>query len=51
MEYTFLLAERVVCNLKNEFVDNKDLIGNYSFEKSLIYNTSFEKTNQKLYAL
>ena len=42
MEYIFLLAERIVYQLKSELSANKTVIGYYSFNKSLIQNSSFE---------
>ncbi|MEK6476061.1 hypothetical protein WJR50_00960 [Catalinimonas sp. 4WD22] len=44
MEYIFLLAERIVSNLKSELISQKKTIGYYSFESCIIHNTSFEIT-------
>lgn len=42
MEYIFLLAERLVKQLKFELVAHKTNIGYYSFNKCLIQNSSLE---------
>lgn len=42
MEYIFLLAERIVSNLKSELIKNKEDIGYYSFDKSVILNNSID---------
>lgn len=42
MEYIFLLAERIVSNLKRELIDNKRVVGHYSFDKSIILNNSID---------
>jgi len=42
MEYVFLLAERIVSNLKRELNSNKEDIGHYSFDKSVILNSSID---------
>jgi len=55
MEYIFLLAERLVANIKVELVNNKETIGFFSFESCILMNNSFEikftSTNQGLILL
>ena len=42
MEHIFLLAERVVFQLKTALIQNKEKIGYYSFENCTVKNSSFE---------
>lgn len=42
MEHLFLLAERLVSNVKLELVNNKEAIVFFSFESCTLMNTSFE---------
>lgn len=42
MEHIFLLAEKIVSQLKTRLIENKESIGYYSFDKSIIHNSSFE---------
>lgn len=42
MEYKFLLAERIVSNLKKELINNEEYIGYYSFDESVISNQSMD---------